>query len=294
MTHQGGKPAEAGEKVTRSTGNTFAGDFWANFKRWTVKSLRNPFFMFLSLIQPIIFMILFTQVFGQVATSAINRGPENVSYTTYLVPAIAMQVSLAAAASSGMGLINDMEDGLFEKVLASPMNRSAVFLGKTGAELLLIVVQIGMIVGLGVLLGGEVAMGWAGAAGIIGVGFLFSIWFVSFSIILAVVTRDQESTALGANIVQFPILFISTSFLPLRLLPPWIQKVAAVNPVTYGVDAARSFMLGKDFMEVVQVDVFTGIWNAVVPAVVFLVVLDVCLGVIAVYMLKRATSSKAR
>ncbi|MDY7082414.1 MAG: ABC transporter permease, partial [Halobacteria archaeon] len=222
------------------SGNTFAGDVWANFKRWTIKAVRNRFFLFLTLIQPIIFLVLFTQVFGQVATDAISSGGNSISYTTYLVPAIAVQVALAAAASSGIGLVNDMEDGLFEKVLASPMNRTAVFLGKTCSELLLILVQIGIILVLGTLLGARIATGFAGAVGIMFVGLVFSIWFVSLSNILAVITRDQETTALGANMIQFPLLFISTAFLPLDVLPGWIQAVATVNPITYGVDASRA------------------------------------------------------
>jgi ABC-2 type transport system permease protein len=286
--------AESGTDGVRLSRNTFAGDFWANFKRWTVKSTRNPFFLFLSLIQPIIFLVLFTQVFGGVATGAINSGEASVSYTTYLVPAIAMQVALAAAASSGIGLVNDMEEGMFEKVLVSPMNRTAVFLGKTASELLLILIQIGIILVLGTVLGGEIATGFAGAIGIMAVGFLFSVWFVSLSNILAVVSRDQETTALGANIIQFPLLFISTAFLPLDALPGWIQTVAGFNPVTYGVDAARALVLGRDVMTVIELNAFGGIWDTLVPAVSVLLVLDVVVGGVAVYVLKSATSSSVR
>lgn len=278
----------------RRSSNTFVGDVWANFKRWTLKAVRSPFFLFLSLIQPIIFLILFTQVFGQVATGAINRGGTQISYTTYLLPAIAMQVALAAAASSGIGLVNDMEDGLFEKVLASPMRRSAVFIGKTAAELVLILTQIGIILVLGWILGGRIATGFLGALGIMGVGLVFSIWFVSLSNILAVISRDQETTALGANMIQFPLLFISTAFLPLEVLPRWIQAAATINPVTYGVDAARALMLGQDVMTVIQVDAFSGVWNTLVPAVAVLILLDIVLGAVAVYTLTRATSARVR
>lgn len=279
--------------VSRSR-NGFVGDFWANFKRWTIKATRNPFFLFLTLIQPVIFLVLFTQVFGGVATDAVNRGGGSVTYTTYLMPAISMQVALAAAASSGIGLVNDMEEGLFEKVLASPMSRSAVFLGKTASELLLIAVQIGIILGLGVVLGGEVATGFAGALGVAAVGLVFSVWFVSMSNILAVVSRDQETTALGANIIQFPLLFVSTAFLPLDALPGWIQAVAAVNPVTYGVDAARALVLGRDVMTVVDVTAFGGVWDTLVPAFTVLMALNAVTGALAVYTLNRATSSSVR
>jgi ABC-2 type transport system permease protein len=279
--------------VERSS-NTFFGDVWVNFKRWNLKAVRNPFVLVVSLVQPIIFLFLFTEVFGNVAGDAVNRGLPGVSYTTYLVPAIAIQVSLAAAVTSGVGLVNDIENGMFEKVLVSPMNRTAVFVGKTAAEVFRIAVQVAIILGLGVVLGAEIATGVVGAAGIVAVGVLFSLWFVAFSNALAIITRDQESTIIGANLLQFPLLFLSSAFLPLAALPEWIQTFAMLNPVTYGVDAARALMLDRDVMTVVDVTAFEGALNSVVPGVAVLLVLAVGLGAVTVTLLSRATSSDVR
>ncbi len=195
-------------------GGSFASDVWVTFVRWTIKSVRNPFVLVVSLVQPIIFLVLFTQVFGGVATSAL----EGISYETYLVPAIVIQVALVAAATSGIGLVNDIENGMFEKTLVSPMNRSAVFLGKTLAEIVRIVVQVTIVLVLGVLLGAEIATGVVGAVAIVGICVLFSIWFTAFSNVLAVLTRDEESTIIGANLLQLPLLFVSSAFLPLPAL----------------------------------------------------------------------------
>ena len=276
------------------SGNSFLGDVWVNFVRWNIKAVRNPFVLVVSLVQPIIFLVLFTQVFGQVATGAVNQGAAAISYETYLVPAICMQVALAAAATSGVGLVNDIENGMFEKVLVSPMNRTAVFLGKTAAEVLRIAAQILIIIGLGVVLGAEVATGVVGALGIVGVGILFSFWFVALSNTIAVITKDQESTIIGANLLQFPLLFVSSAFLPLDSLPDWIQLVATYNPVTYGVDAARAIMLDRDVMTVIEVSRFGGIWDTLVPALAVLLALDLLLGGLAVYLLGRASSSSVR
>jgi ABC-2 type transport system permease protein len=287
--------AERAEKRTDArTGNSFVGDVWVNFKRWNLKAVRNPFVLVVSLVQPIIFLVLFTEVFGNVAGGAVNRGIPGISYETYLVPAIAIQVALAAAITSGIGLVNDIENGMFEKVLVTPMNRTAVFLGKTAAEVFRIAVQIAIILGLGVLLGAEIATGVLGAVGIIAVGILFSLWFVAFSNALAILTRDQESTIIGANLLQFPLLFLSSAFLPLEALPGWIQTFARLNPVTYGVDAARSLMVDQDVMTVIEVSWFDGALNGVVPGVVVLIVLDVAFGAIAVYLLSRASSSDVK
>jgi len=288
----------------RAAGNGFVGDTWVNLKRWVLKTTRNPFVMTVSLLNPIIFLVLFTQVFGQITGNAIggNVGA-NTSYVTYLVPAIVIQVSLIAATTSGIGLVNDIETGMFEKVLVSPMHRGAVFLGKSLSEVLRIVVQICIILTLGYVLlwfdsggspGDYVHTGLLGAVGIVLVGIVFSVWFTAFSNVTALITRDTESTIIAVNLLQFPLLFLSSAFLPIDVLPKWIQVIATVNPITYGVDAARALMFGRDVMTVIDVTGFGGMWNTLVPALGILLVLDLVLGAIAVRFLNRASSSDVR
>ena len=286
--------SDSGASGVRRSSNSFLGDVWVNFKRWNVKAVRNPFVLVVSLVQPIIFLVLFTEVFGNVAGAAVNRGIPGINYETYLVPAIAIQVALAAAVTSGVGLVNDIENGMFEKVLVSPMNRTAVFVGKTAAEVFRIAVQVLIILGLGVLLGADIKTGVVGAAGIVAVGILFSLWFVAFSNAVAVVTKDQESTIISANLLQFPLLFLSSAFLPLDALPGWVQTFARINPVTYGVDAARSLMLDRDVMTVVELSTFGGTLDGVVPGVAVLAALDLVLGAVAVYLLSQASSSDVK
>ncbi|WP_435098576.1 ABC transporter permease [Halarchaeum sp. P4] len=288
----------------KATGNGFLLDTWVNLKRWLLKTTRNPFVMVFSLLNPIMFLVLFTEVFGQITGGAIGSAVgADVSYVTYLVPAIAIQVSLIAATTSGIGLVEDIESGMFEKALVSPMHRGAVFLGKSLSEVLRIVVQVCIILAFGYVLlwvntgghpGAYVATGLLGAVGIVLVGVLFSIWFTAFSNIMALVTRDQESTMIGVNVLQFPLLFLSSAFLPLEVLPGWVQVVAALNPITYGIDAARALMFGQDVMSVIEVTAFGGLWNTLVPAVAVLAALDLLLGSVAVYFMARATSADAR
>ena len=259
----------------------------ANFKRWTTKSIRNPFVLVVSLLQPIIFLILFTQVFGAVATQAIP----GITYETYLVPAIIIQVSLAAAATSGIGFVNDIEEGIYEKTLVSPMRQTDVFLGKTLAELLRIAAQISIILGLGVLLGANIATGAPGVIGMILIGMLFSLWFIAFTNTVAVITEDQESTIITANFVQFPMLFLSSAFLPLNQLPAWIQTIAAYNPVTYGVDAIRTLMLGEGAGQALTITGYGSTANTLIPSLLILTALAISLGAIAVFTLRRSRNS---
>jgi len=258
---------------------SYLAEVWVNFKRWNLKALRNPFIIVGSVVQPVVFLLLFSAVFGGVVGAAIGDAA-GVGYLTFLVPAIVVQVALIAASSSGIGLVNDIENGMFEKVLVTPMRRSAVFLGKTLSELLRVAVQGLLIVALGVVLGATVETGVLGALAMVGIAVLFSVWFTAFSNVLALITRDQESTIIGANLLVFPLLFVSSAFLPVEALPGWMQVVARLNPITYGVDATRTLMI----------DGWN--WSALAPNLAVLVGLDLVFGAVAVFMLSRASSAR--
>jgi ABC-2 type transport system permease protein len=282
-------------------GDRFAADLWLVLKRWLVKTTRNPFVVVSSLVQPIVFLVLFTEVFGQITGGALSQAlGREVSYVTYLAPAIVVQSALVAAAGSGIGLVDDMENGMFEKMLVSPISRSAMFLGKALSEVVRIVVQtvIILVLGYGLLyldtgagFGEYLQTGLPGLVGIVAVTVVFAVWFTAFSNVVAIATRDQEATIIGANLLQFPLLFVSSAFLPVDVLPGWIQTVATFNPITYGVDAVRSLMLGQDVMTVVEVSAFGGVWDALVPALAVLLALDLLFGAVAVRLLTRAASS---
>ncbi|WP_126664040.1 ABC transporter permease [Haloterrigena salifodinae] len=298
----GTEPAGTGAAGGRKTsGNGFARDTWIVLKRWLIKTVRNPFVMTSSLLNPIVFLVLFTEVFGGITQGTVSQslGTE-ASYVTYLVPAIAIQTALIAATTSGIGQVDDIENGMFEKMLVSPMHRGAVFLGKSLSEIIRIVAQVSIILALGYVLlyldtgaspGEYVQTGFLGAVGIVLVAILFSIWFTAISNVVALITRDQESTIIAVNVLQFPLLFLSSAFVPIEALPEWVQTIAALNPITYGVDAARALMFGQDVMTVLEVSAFGGMWNTLVPALAVLGALDLVLGAVAVHFLNSASSS---
>jgi ABC-2 type transport system permease protein len=299
-----GPDAVKSDSAQRASGNSAVTDARISFKRWLLKTSRNPYVTFSSLVQPIIFFILMAEVLGAIAGGAVSQSVQSgVSYVTYLTPAIIIQSALAAAAVSGIGLVDDMETGMFDKTLLSPMHRSAMFLGKVLSEVVRITVQTGIILGLGYLLlvlkpGASPAQylqtGPLGILGILVVTVIFGGVFMAYSNIVALVTRDREATVMIANLLTFPLLFISSSFVPLKLLPNWIQAVAVVNPVTYGVDGIRALMLGQDVLSIFEVTAFTGLWNTVAPAVAVLLGFNFVLGSIAVALLKRASKSEVQ
>ncbi|MEA5388065.1 ABC transporter permease [Haloarculaceae archaeon H-GB11] len=305
MSEVTGEPGTTdGDSAKRASGNSSVADARISFKRWLVKTSRNPYVTFTSLVQPIIFFVLMAEVLGAIAGGALAQSlSSDVTYVTYLTPAIIIQSALAAAAVSGIGLVDDMETGMFDKTLISPMNRSAMFIGKALSEVVRITAQTGIILGLGYLLlvltSGTTAdeylqTGLFGVLGIFVVTVVFGGVFMAYSNIVALVTRDREATVMIANLLTFPLLFISSAFLPLDVLPGWIQAVAVANPITYGVDGIRALMLGQDVMTVFEVTTFGGLWNTVVPAIVVLLGFNLGLGAIAVRLLKRASKAEVQ
>lgn len=288
----------------RAPGNNLTTDAWISFRRWLVKTSRNPYVTFTSLVQPIIFFVLMAEVLGAIAGGAIAQSVQSdVTYVTYLTPAIIIQSALAAAAVSGIGLVDDMETGMFDKTLISPMNRSAMFVGKVLSEVVRITVQTGVILVLGYLflvlksdasVANYLQAGLFGVLGIFGVTVIFGGVFMAYSNIIALVTRNREATVMISNLLTFPLLFVSSAFLPLDVLPGWIQAVAVANPITYGVDGIRALMLGQDVLSVFEVTAFTGLWNTVIPATVVLLGFNLVLGSIAVSLLKRASKAEVQ
>jgi ABC-2 type transport system permease protein len=293
-----------GRPTQRAPGNSPVTDMRISFTRWLVKTSRNPYVTFTSLVQPVIFFVLIAEVFGVIAGGALaaTLGGE-VSYVTYITPAIVVQSALAAAAVSGIGLVDDMETGMFDKTLISPMGRGAMFVGKVLSELVRITVQTLIILALGYGLlalktGASISQyvqtGLAGLVGIVAITAVFGGVFMAYSNIVALVTRDREATIMIANLLTFPLLFVSSAFVPLSILPDWIRAVAVVNPITYGVDAIRALMLGRDVLTVLDVTAFSGLWNTVVPAVAVLVTFTLVLGSVAVWLLNRAARAEVQ
>lgn len=222
-----------------ASGNSFLGDTYASFWRYIRKNFRHPHTVGFALMQPVLFLVLFSEVFGDIAHSVI---PFEGGYITFILPAIVIQVALLSASASGVWLVNDLNTGMMGKMLASPMRRSALFLGKTLAETAFMAVQMLLLIIVGLFMGAEIVSVVPGISGVLLVGIVFSLWFVALANIFAAVSGTVEGTVLVVNFLQLPLLFLSSAFLPVWKMPQWIQYIAVVNPVTYGVNAARTLM----------------------------------------------------
>jgi ABC-2 type transport system permease protein len=205
--------------------------------------LRQPWFLMVTLVQPIIWLLLFGSLFR-----SITEIPGFVvagTYLDYLVPGIVVMTALMASGWSGMGVIEDIDRGLLDRFLAAPTHRSSLILGRIGYEAIALVVQGSIMGALAWFLGAQFASGPLGFAVLLAVAILVSFAFAALSCATALTVRRQESV-IGVNtMLTLPLTFLSAAFIPLALAPEWIQTVAAYNPINWAVEAGREALLAS-------------------------------------------------
>jgi ABC-2 type transport system permease protein len=222
------------------------------FQRWMLKLLRRPIALYFSLIQPVVWLLLFGQIFNRIATfPGAAQAFGGKSYFQFFMPAVILQTLLFGSAQSGIGIINDMDSGFLDKLLTTPVNRMAILLGKVLADLTRMLVQSVMIVLLAWIVGQfqnqkvTYSYGIPGLIAALAIALLFGLGLAGLNVFIAVKTRNTESTFLVANFLTLPLLFTSSAQLPIQLLPNWLQQVAQFNPVTYTIDTMRFLINGE-------------------------------------------------
>ncbi len=225
-----------------------AGDYFVEvggiFGRWIRKTLRRPPFLFFSLVQPIVWFVLFTQAFSKIANIpgfALATG--TTSYLTFFSAAVIIQTVIGSAMQSGMGMVTDLESGYLDKMRAAPIHRSAILMGKVLSDGFRILLQTAVIMVLGFALGVTIATGVAGLAILFLIAATFGIAWSGISTFIGLATRNSEATLMISILTTFPLLFLSTAVMPKPLLADWIQTVATYNPMSYIADALHSLVI---------------------------------------------------
>ncbi len=205
--------------------------------------LRQPWFVAMTLIQPVIWLLLFGSLFRSV--TEIPGFGSGGTYLDYLVPGIIVMTALMASGWSGMGVIEDIDRGLLDRFLAGPTHRSSLIVGRIGYEGIALVVQGTIMGGLAWVLGAEFASGPIGFVVLLGVAILVAFTFASLSCAMALTLRQRESV-IGVNtMLTLPLTFLSAAFLPLALAPDWIETAATYNPINWAVEAGREALLAN-------------------------------------------------
>lgn len=212
------------------------------FGRNVKKFVRVPMMLFFSLFQPLLWLLLFSQIFERVGEFPQFRAQGYESYLMFFVPSVLTMTVLTSAFQSGMGMVTDLETGMLDKFLISPIRRSSVLIGKVLADGFRMLLQGAMVLVIALLMGARIETGVVGALVMLVVAALFGIAWAGLSNIVALRTRHAEMTMMIGILLTFPLLFLSTALMPQALLPDWLETVGRFNPVTYVIDTARDFM----------------------------------------------------
>ena len=198
--------------------------------------LRQPGYIAGTLVQPIIWLLLFGQLFKRVAElPGFTAG----SYIAYLTPGIVVMSAMLSTGWSGTSYVVDMERGVLNRFLVSPVRRGALIGGELVYQAGLVLLQSLIILGLGFLVGARFKGGVVSILILFVSTMLLGMAFASLSNALALLLRKQE-TVIAANVtLVLPLTFLSSTFLPANLMPAWMQNFATFNPVNWAVEAGR-------------------------------------------------------
>jgi len=212
------------------------------FQRNLKKIVRIPMLLFFSLFQPMLWLLLFTQIFQKMGDFPQFRAQGFSSYLQFFAPSVLTMTVLTSAFQSGMGMVTDLEQGMLDKFLISPIHRSSVLLGKVLADATRMLLQGVLVLVVALLMGARIHTGFVGFIVMLAVAALFGVAWAGLSNIVALRTRNSEMTMMVGILLTFPLLFLSTSMMPTALLPSWLETVTRFNPVSYVIDTGRAFM----------------------------------------------------
>jgi ABC transporter DrrB family efflux protein len=214
------------------------GDAVAMTWRNLLKYVRLPQLLVFSTVQPVMFVLLFTYVFG----GAIQV--PGLKYVDYLLPGIFVQAVIFGSAQTGVGLAEDLSRGMIDRFRSLPMARSAVLAGRTLSDTVRNVFVVLLMTGVGTLVGFRFHVGFLASVAAMGIAVLFGLAFSWISALIGMSVRDPEVAQSAGFIWIFPLIFASSAFVRLQSMPGWLQSFARVNPITNTVDAIRALCVG--------------------------------------------------
>ena len=228
-------------------------------KRNVVTLTRVPAVFIFELVQPVMFVLLFRYIYA----NNIANLPPGLDYVQFLMPGIFVQNAIFGSTTTAIGLAEDMKKGIIDRFRSLPMARSAVLVGRTTFDLTKNLLLVAIVIVIGYLVGFRFQNGLLSAVGMVvlvsACGFTFS--WISACIGLAL--KQVEAVQAASFTWIFPVVFVSSAFVPVVGMASFLQVVARNNPVTQWSDLARYLALGDagitDVMTHQPIDTFEGL-----------------------------------
>ena len=228
-------PSTVGAKLSRAITNGFLVT-----RRNMLTLTRVPNVFIFELVQPIMFVLLFRFIYAD----NINNLPPGLDYVQFLMPGIFVQNAIFGSTTTAIGLAEDMKQGIIDRFRSLPMARSAVLIGRTTFDLAKNLILVAIVLVIGYLVGFRFLNGWINAAWMIvlvmAVGFTFS-WI---SACVGLSLKQVEAVQAASFTWIFPVVFVSSAFVPIQGMAPFLQVVARNNPVTHWCNLARYLAIG--------------------------------------------------
>jgi len=229
---------------------------WALTHRDLRKWYKNPIQLFISLIQPVVWLGLFGKAMNFTAfiRAGGSQAQQNAimlsmfgttSYFSFLACGMLAFVILFTAAFSGMSVVFDRRFGFLNKVLSTPVSRGTIVTAKVLQSVGRALTQAAIVLIIAVVLGMDTSHFTAlGIFGAFSIMFLMAFGLSSLYVMLALRSSDWQTQMAIINLLNLPLVFASNALFPTKLMPIWLQYVVKINPVSYANDAARQLLLG--------------------------------------------------
>ena len=214
-------------------------DAWTIASAELIKLRHDPVELVTRAVQPLLWLLVFGQVLANMR--AIPTG--SLTYMDYLAPGILAQSALFMAIFFGIAIIWDRDSGVLHKVLASPASRPGVVLGKAAAGSVRGLAQAAIVYLVSYLIGVNLRLEPLPVLGVCAIVAVGSALFATLSMLVATIVRSRERFMGIGQIMTMPLFFASSAIYPIALMPPWLQVVASLNPLTYMVDGIRALMI---------------------------------------------------
>jgi ABC-2 type transport system permease protein len=208
---------------------------WWMVVRQARNLMREPIWIALLLIQPMIWLLLYGQLFSRVPSL---RGGAS-TYVEFLLPGIVVMNAFFGGTWAGMAMITDLDRNVVQRFLATPVSRLSIVLSQVVRSGLTATVQAIVILLVGLALGVRVHGGLPGWLIVLLTAALVSMVFSGISQGIALLVRREATMIAAANFVGLPLMFLSAILIQQRVMPHWMQQVSRYNPVNWGVHAAR-------------------------------------------------------
>ena len=221
---------------------SFALQKWVITRRHVMALLRQPWWIGITLVQPVIWLLLFGALFKSVVEIP---GFEATSYYDFLVPGVAIMTAVFGAGWSGMALLDDMDRGVTDRLLVSPIGRVPIVLGLLIQVTASVWIQALIITGLGAIVGASYPGGAVGILVMMLCSGLLAVAIGACSSAIALLSRQEETMIGAVTFFTLPLTFLSSTFMQLSLAPDWIETVAKANPVNWAVEASRVAVAGE-------------------------------------------------